>query len=53
MSWKSTLQSMVTLSTTETKFIACIKAMKEILWLTRFIRQLKMVTSDVVNIVFL
>src|SRR4051812_15054759 len=42
ISWKSTLQKVVALSTTEAEYIAFTEAMKEALWLEGFAKQLKL-----------
>ena len=38
--WKSTLQSIVTISTTETEYMAVAEAAKEALWLKRLVKEL-------------
>ena len=40
ISWKTTLQSTVALSTTKAKYMAVIEACKETLWLKRLFRDL-------------
>ncbi|WP_036768046.1 Ty1/Copia family ribonuclease HI, partial [Plesiomonas shigelloides] len=40
VSWKSTLQKCVALSTTEAEFIAATEACKELLWLKKFLCEL-------------
>lgn len=41
MSWKSNLQSTMALSTIEVEYIACIEAIKEILWIKGFMSKLR------------
>jgi hypothetical protein len=43
VSWRSTLQSTVALSTTEAEYIAITKAFKEAIWLYGLIEDLGMV----------
>lgn len=38
--WKSTVQFIVALSTTELKYMAVVKAAKEALWLTGLVKEL-------------
>lgn len=49
---KANLQSVVALSTTLVEFIACTEAVKGGLWLRDFTRQLGIVNSDVVDVVY-
>ena len=41
MSWQSRLQKSVALSTTEAEYIAAAEACKELLWMKRFIHELR------------
>ena len=47
VSWKSQLQSIAALSTTEAEYIVAIEAMKEALWLQGLVKQLGVLNSVV------
>ncbi|KAL6345828.1 hypothetical protein AAG906_017584 [Vitis piasezkii] len=47
ISWKSQLQSIVALSTTEAEYIAATKSMKEVLWLQGLVKELGVLNSVV------
>ncbi|KAL5549510.1 hypothetical protein UlMin_004741 [Ulmus minor] len=47
VSWKSQLQSIVTLSTTEAEYIATTEAMKEAIWLKGLLKELKLLKGEV------
>ncbi|KAL6331890.1 hypothetical protein AAG906_020238 [Vitis piasezkii] len=47
VSWKSQLQSIVALSTTEAEYIAATGAMKEVLWLQGLVKELGVLNSVV------
>ena len=46
ISWQSKLQKCVSLSNTEAKYIAAIKAGKEMLWMKRFLQELDLKQRD-------
>ncbi|PON45263.1 LOW QUALITY PROTEIN: Ribonuclease H-like domain containing protein [Trema orientale] len=48
MSWKSSLQSVMALSTTKAEYIAIIEAIKEALWLKRIITELGVQEDQVI-----
>jgi hypothetical protein len=45
--WKSMIQSMITMSTTEAKYMAAAEAVKEALWLTRLVKELGIQQGEV------
>ncbi|XP_073130842.1 secreted RxLR effector protein 161-like [Henckelia pumila] len=47
VSWKSNLQSVVALSTTEAEYISLTKAVKEGIWITGFVTEMGLVQNDV------
>ena len=47
ISWKSQLQGIIALSTTESKYIAATEAIKEAIWLQGIMLELKMLDQKV------
>lgn len=52
ISWKANLQYVYAFSATKVEFVACIEVVKEFLWLKGITRQLGIISSVIIDIVF-